>query len=227
MLRLTPVLIALVLLFSTSCFAFYDLGPLLELVAGQLQEINRLSENLGIAKDQLSFLKELNDGISQSVQQLEDLQEIVDRAQNLDPTQVKSLSDLNDLLERANSLKARIDDVLEAKIFLANEAISASAIQSDTAYRVGEDLTWTGANLAAESRTASPGRAEQISAAAGSAQMVASGVQLQTLSQMTQLQAMNLEFEKTQFERDLQEKKLRNAAYQQELTARKTGGAHE
>jgi NADH dehydrogenase/NADH:ubiquinone oxidoreductase subunit G len=181
-----------------------ELGPLLELVAGQVQEIDRLAQGVGVAKDQIEFLKNLNDGINKTVNQIRSLQEIMERVQNLDPRSVKSLAELNDMLDHAKTTQGMVEDLLGVKIQLADQAIERTALQSENAYLMGQEMVSTGSALATESRTASPGRAAQITAASSSAQMLSQGVQLQTLAQVAELQALLLEFQKQTLQRDLQ-----------------------
>jgi len=213
-------LLGIGLCLSPAAHAFLgtELGPLLQLVAGQVQEIERLAEMVGVAKDQQQLLRSLNDGIGRTVTQIQTLQTIVERSQGLNPREIKSLADLNDLMQRAQGTKALIDDLLAIKVDIANQAIERSALQSDTTYRMGQEMVTTGSQLAAESQHASPGRASQISAAAGSAQMLSHGVELQTMSQMVQLQALLLEFQKSQVERELRVERIRRAQYERQLS---------
>jgi hypothetical protein len=215
-----PYLILVAFLWSTQSHAFLgsEMIPLVQLVGGQITEIERLTENIGVAKDQMATLKELNNGVDRAMSQIYNIQSIIDRAQGLDPTATRSLSDLNDLLSRAQQSKEQIEELMVVKVQLADEAITSSAIQSDTAYKMGQEMVITGTKFAEESKTASPGRANQITAASNSAQMLANGVQLQTMSQMVQLQAMSLEFQKGQVERELQESRMRRKLYEGNLT---------
>lgn len=209
--------IALLILVSRPANAFFDVGPLLQLVAGQIEELEKLSDSVGIARDQKALLLGINDGINRTVAQIQTLQSIVTRAQGLDPRQVRNLADLNDLLDRANDTRQQIEVILQSKIAIANQAIAESALQSDTSYKMGQEMVSVGAGLAQESQTASPGRAAQISAASGSAQMLSQGVQLQTLSQIVQLQALTLEFQKAQVEKDIQTDRIRRDMFQSQL----------
>jgi hypothetical protein len=203
-------------LWSSQAFALFgeELGPLLQLVSGQVTEIERLSETVGVAKDQMKLLQDLNTGIDRTISQIQSIEQIVQRAQGLDPTAVKSLSDLNDLLSRVKQTKRQVDDLMRTKLNLADQAITQSALQIDTSYKMGQEMLGTGALLARESQTASPGRATQITAASGSAQMLAQGIQLQTLAQMVQLQALTLEFHKAQLQRELDAEQARTALYE-------------
>lgn len=189
---------------GAQAFFFEDVAPLLELVSGQVQEIQRLADNVDLARDQLEFLRTLNDGINKTVDQISSLQIIMERSQGLDPRSVRSLSDLNDLLEEARATQGMVEELMDLKVALADQAIERTAMQSETAYLMGQEMVSTGSHLAVESQSASPGRAAQISAAAGSAQMLSQGVQLQTLAQMAELQALLLEFQKAQVQRELQ-----------------------
>lgn len=204
--------------YSALAFLGTELGPLLQLVSGQITEIEKLSESINATRDQTKTLRELNDGIEQAVMQIRNIQAIIERTQGVDPRAVRSLSDLNDLLDRAHQTKQAIDDLMQAKVDLADQAIAGSALQGDTAYRMGQEMVVTGSQLSAESQTASPGRASQIAASANSAQMLATGVELQTLAQLVQLQAMTLDFQKGQVAREIQTEKVRRAAYERQLT---------
>lgn len=203
------------LLTPATVYAFLgtEMAPLLQLVAGQVQELERLAENLGVAKENQKILLELNDGIQKTVYQIQTIQNFVDRTQNLNPTEVRTLSELNDLLSRTRTLKADIDDYVGVKVILADQTIHRSALQSDNSYRAGQEIVQAGGILATESTRASPGRAAQIGAAAGSAQMLTSGVGLQALAQLVEIQAMSLEFQKMQVERDLRSNDARKKSY--------------
>ncbi len=209
----------IVIPFQAQAFLGTELGPLLQLVSGQITEIEKLSETVNAAQDQTRILRELNDGIDRSMTQLRNIQTIVERVQGVDPSAVRSLSDLNELLVRAHQTKESIEDMMETKVTLADQAIASGALQGDTAYRMGQEMVVTGSQLSAESQTASPGRATQIAACANSAQMLATGVELQTMAQLVQLQAMTLEFHKSQVQLDIQTSRIRRAAYEQQLSA--------
>jgi hypothetical protein len=197
-----------------------ELAPLFQLVSGQVSEITKLTEIIGMAKDQAEALRVLNEGISKAVSQIQTLQAIVERTQGLDPTGVKSLADLNNLLTKAQGTQMLIEEMLAIKVGIADQAIERSALQSDTSYKMGQEMVVTGSQLAAESQQASPGRASQITAAASSAQMLSQGVELQTLSQLVELQAMSLDFQKSQVEREIQGDTLRRGQYQRQLALR-------
>jgi hypothetical protein len=212
-------------LWSAQSYAFMgtELGPLLQLVSGQVRELERLAENVGVAKDQLKMLQDLNEGIDRTVNQIQSLQTIVERSQGMDPTSVQSLSDLNDLLERAQGTKGLVEDMIGVKIQLANQAISRSSTQSETAYLMGQEMVATGSQLASESQNASPGRAAQISAAAESAQMLSQGIQLQTLAQVAELQALLLEFQKSQLQKEAKDREVYRSQVVQQLSRKKKG----
>lgn len=212
--------IALVTLGSTASFGsmFGEENIALgKLVLGQIEEIHQLTEQVGAAKDQVEFLVQLNQGIESAISQIQSIQAIIERAKDLDPTTVRSVADLNELLRRAKDTKARIEDLMVLRSRFAGVAIEQSSLQSDTSYKMGQEMIQVGAQLAEESRDASPGRAEQITAASGSAQMLAQGVQLQTLSHLVQLQAMSLELQRTQIERDAAGSAARTAFFQSQL----------
>jgi len=195
---------------------------LAKLVIGQVEEIRQLSEQVGVAKDQAQFISDLNAGIESAIAQIESIQTIISRAQDLDPTSVRSISDLNELLRRAKDTKARIEDLMILRSKFAGVAVEQSALQSDTSYKMGQEMIQTGAQLSKESRNASPGRASQISAATGASQMLAQGVQLQTLSHLVQLQALSLELQRTQIEREAAESSARQTYFRSLLNTPQT-----
>ena len=195
-----------------------ELGPLLQLVAGQVREIEQLTEQVGIARDQMKAIKELNDGIERTVTQIRTLREVLERVQGLNPKSVRSLADLNDLMVRAKGSQKMLEDLLVLKVDVAEQAIGRTALQADTAYRMGQEMAVTGSQLARESETASPGRATQISAAAQSAQMLSQGVQLQTLAQVAELQALLVEFHKAQIQKQVEEERSRRSLMERQLT---------
>lgn len=174
---------------------------LMKLVMGQIAELEKLTEAIGLAKENRDLLIQINDGIGKVTDQLDAIDEIVRRAKRLDPKAIRKISDLTALINEAKTLTREIDKLLEAKLLLTEEAILASGLQSETAYSVGQEMVRAGSRYAAESRAASPGRAAQISAAASSAQMMATGTLLQTMSQISQLQAIDLDLKKTEIER--------------------------
>ena len=191
--------------------------PLYQLVFGQVQEIERLAELIGAAKDQVDAIKALNDGINKTVEQIQAIEVIIDRAQGVDPTSSKSISELNDYLERVQDIKIKIDDLMVARLKASEIGISQSSIQGETAYKMGQEMISTGSNLAQESRSASPGRAAQITASSNSAQMMAKGVELQTMAQMVQLQALSLDLQRSQIKREMMSRKLNQSLFYENL----------
>ncbi len=194
-----------------------ELAPLFQLVGGQVKEIETLANQLGATKEQTKFLGDLNSGIEQTVRQIQAIQDLIERAQGLSPSAIRSIAELNDYLARVNDAKRAVDEVLSIRVQAAGVAIEQSAVQSETAYLMGQEMIATGGDLARESQTASPGRAAQITAASSSAQMLAEGVQLQTIAQMSQIQAMQLDLQRSQLEQGIDERKAGRGAFAQEL----------
>lgn len=203
-----------------------EMAPLMKLVAGQVTEIERLTQQIGIAKENQALLFELNQGINKTVAQIEAMNAVLDRAQGLDPKAVRSMSELNAYLARTREAKRAVEELMGIRSEAASIAIQQSALQSETAYLMGQEMMVTGATLAQDSRLASPGRAAQITAASSSAQMLAQGVQLQTLSQISQLQAMQLELLRSQIDQQRMEKQKQNEIFEQFIAskAQKKGG---
>ena len=200
--------------------------PLFQLVVGQVQELEKLASLVGAAKDQVEAIKSLNDGINKTVDQINTIEAIIERAQGTDPTAIKSIVELNAYLERVQDVKAQVNALMKIRLKAAENGIAESSVQSETAYKMGQEMISTGSNLANESRGASPGRAAQISAASGSAQMMAKGVELQTLSQMVQLQALMLELQRAQIERDLSSKNESHSFFLKTLKTDSTKKVH-
>ncbi len=198
-----------------------EMGPLLKLVAGQVTEIERLTQQLGVARENQELLFELNRGIDKTVSQIRSVEAVLERAQGLDPQAVRSISELNVYLSRTREAKRVVEEMMELRSEAASIAIQQSALQGETAYLMGQEMMATGASLAHDSRLASPGRAAQITAASSSAQMLAQGVQLQTLSQIAQLQAMQLELFRSQLEQQRIERKQQDDVYRQVVNLRK------
>jgi hypothetical protein len=194
-----------------------EMLPLLQLVSGQVREIEALTEQLGATREQTSLLFELNQGVERVVSQIQSMEAIIERSQGLNPSAVQSLSQLNDLMRRARTTQADLAALLAIRNEMADQAITQSALQSDTAYRMGQEMVASGSDLARESQTASPGRAAQISASAQSAQMLSQGVELQTLAQIAQLQALQLDFQKAQASQLASESDQRQKAFQSTL----------
>lgn len=191
---------------------FADVGPLLKLVAGQVQELQQLSESIGLAKDQMRMISQINEGIERTVYQIQTIQSIIERAGELDPREVRSLAELNDLLYRAKYTQAQLESIFDLKLRLTDSAIEGSSLQIDTTSRMGQEMVGTGSRLAEESRTASPGRAQQITASASSATMLSQGIELQTMAQMLQIQTMTLELQKTQLEKELRAERMQRSS---------------
>ena len=202
-----------------------EMGPLLKLVAGQVTEIERLTQQIGIAKENQALLIELNQGIDKTVSQIQSVEQVLDRAQGLDPKAVRSVAELNSYLARTREAKRTVEELMGLRNEAASIAIQQSALQGETAYLMGQEMMATGASLAHDSRMASPGRAAQITAASSSAQMLAQGVQLQTLSQIAQLQAMQLDLMRSQMEQQRMEKQQQGEVFQKFLSLHKNGGA--
>lgn len=196
-----------------------EMIPLVKLVAGQVLELERLAETVGVSKEQRDLLLQINQGIDQSTHQIDSIQTIVNRTHGLDPSSVRSLSEFNHYLEQTRALQAQTQEIVNLKLLMTDQAISQSAVQSETAYTMGQEMVGVGSQLAIESKTASPGRASQITASAQSAQMLSSGVALQTLAQIAQLQAMQLELQKVQIEKDSKNQSQRQGYFEKELIA--------
>lgn len=186
--------------------------PLWKLVVGQITELERLSAALGVAKDSRELLIRVNEGIGKVTEQLEKIDELVKRAKNVDPKQIRRISDINRLLRDTKALRSDLEALVEAKLLTTAEAVEASSVQGETAYSVGQSLIEQGARLSSEVKTASPGRANQIAATAGISQILAIGTLLQTVSQLTQLQAITLDLERSSQESALKDEKARRKA---------------
>lgn len=189
--------------------------PLYKLVFGQIAELEKLAEALNVAKENRDLLREINDGITRVTDQLNAIEDIVRRAKSLDPASVRSLSDLTRLINDTKSISRDLDSILEARLTLTQEAIEKSALQTETAYLVGQEMISAGARISAESKVASPGRAAQLSASAASAQMMGTGTLLQTIAHLTSIQTIELEMRKGEIEREKrtsdEQKKATNA----------------
>ncbi|NDD92876.1 hypothetical protein EBZ37_12400, partial [bacterium] len=109
-------LCALLLVFTIShraSAAFgLEMGPLMKLVAGQLTEIERLTQQLGVAKENQALLLELNRGIDKTVSQIQTLESVLERAQGLEPKAIRSISELNQYLSRAREAKKLVEDAM-------------------------------------------------------------------------------------------------------------------
>lgn len=232
--RLLTLFVAALLGFAPSSgYALFgeEIPALLELIAGQVREIEQLTQAVGIAKEHRDLALEINRGIDQAVSQIRSVQSVLERVQGLNPTAARSIADLNDYLARMEAARRDLDQALGIKAEIAGVAIGQAAVQSETSYRMGQEMVLVGLELSQESQLASPGRAAQISAAAGSAQMLAQGVELQTLAQIAQLQAMSLELQKAQIEREQSDRRahrefLENRLGSSEKPKSKSGGVH-
>lgn len=196
---------------------------LLKLVSGQLLELERLANALEIAKENQALLLEVNKGIDRVTTQIDAVDTIIQRSQGLDPTSIKRISDITNMIYDLKSMKASVEEIVIVKLLLSEKAIGQSALQSETAYKMGQEMVGTGAVLASEAKSASPGRAAQITASAHSSSMVSQGVMLQTMAQMTQLQAMNLELQKSQLQREVYTERSRRSFLASELMKSKKG----
>lgn len=196
---------------------------LLKLVSGQLLELERLANALEIAKENQALLIEINKGIDRVTTQLDAVDTIIQRSQGLDPTSIKRISDITNMIYDLKSMKASVEELVVVKLLLSEKAIGQSALQSETAYKMGQEMIGTGSVLASEAKTASPGRAAQISASAQTSNMMSQGVMLQTMAQMTQLHAMNLELQKSQLQREVYTERSRRNFLASELMKSKRG----
>lgn len=157
-----------------------ETAVLIQMAGTQLQELSQLAENVGIAKDQRNLLIQINEGVDKTVHQIQSIESIVERAQGVDPSAVRSLAQLNDAIENTKAMSNDVQELLSVKMFLCDEAVEEASLQSDTSYKMGQEMEDLGAKLSEESKNASPGRAQQITASASSAQMLAMGVELQS-----------------------------------------------
>jgi hypothetical protein len=215
------VLLALLLPWPAKASIFGEENvPLWKLVVGQLAELEKLSAALGVARDSRELLLRVNEGIGRVTEQLGKIDEMVKRAKNIDPNQLKRISDINRLLKDTNALRTDLEALVEAKLLTTAEAIEASSIQGETAYSVGQSIVEQGAKLSTEVKTASPGRATQIAATAEISQMMAVGTLLQTVSQLAQLQAISLDLERSREDAALKDEKARRKAASEFLNRR-------
>ena len=215
---LAAILTITVAPFSAHALFGEDVASLLRLVAGQLDEIEQLTKAAGAAEDQLTILKKINDGIGRATSTIQTIDEIARRAKGLDPKSVQRLADLRRVLDEVRDIKSQTEGILLVKTEIADEAISSAAVQSATAYTMGQEMIGTGGSLSQEAATASPGRASQITASSSANLMLAQGVELQTLSQIAQMQAIQLDLQKSLIERDARHELERQDLYSQSVT---------
>ncbi len=191
-----------------------DVVVLLKLLESQTSELNRLSQLVGVGSDQIELIRSINRGIDETLYQIETVQTIVERAKGLEPRSVRSLAELNDLIESGQATYQLVDRLIELKAKLIDQAVVSAATQSDTSYAMGQEMIQMGSSYQSESAHSSPGRAAQITAASQSAQLMAKGVELQTQSQMIQMQAMQLDLAKTQASREVLSERARTGEFQ-------------
>lgn len=196
---------------------------LMKLVVGQIVELEKLAAALEVAKEQRDLIEQINAGVNRTIAQIEAIEEILNRAQGLDPRNIRRISELTDAILEVRELKRRAQDIQNTRILIANNAIAQSGLQAETAYTMGQEMIRTGTDLSREATSASPGRSAQITATAQSAQTLSSGVVLQTLSHIAQLQAVSLEFQKAQAESRLIENQSQSDYFRSQLLT-KGGG---
>lgn len=188
---------------AEASFLGEETAVLIQMAGNQLSELEKLAETIGIAKEQRDLLLRINEGVYRTTSQIQSIQTIIQRSEGLDPKQVRDLAAINQSISTLKTTSSDLRALLQLKLDLCDEALAASGLQSGTAYQMGQEMERIGALLANESQTASPGRSQQISAAAASAQMLAQGVELQTLSQISQLLAFQVELQRTQLQKEL------------------------
>ena len=193
---------------------------LMKLVVGQIVELERLAAALEVAKEQRDLWEQINAGVNRTMSQIEAIEEILTRAQGLDPRNIRRISELTDAIIEVRELKRRAQDIQNTRILIANNAIAQSGLQAETAYTMGQEMIRTGTDLSREAASASPGRSAQITATAQSAQTLSSGVALQTLSHIAQLQALSLEFQKSQAEARLIENQTQSDYFRSQLVTK-------
>ena len=196
---------------------------LTKLVVGQIEEIRQLTEALGVAKDQVETLRKINEGIYRATATIETIQEVTRRAKGLDPKSVRRISDLTSLIYELKGLRSETQRLLVLKTEIADEAIMQAGTQSETAYLMGQEMIQTGGSLATEAQSASPGRAAQISASSTANSMLSQGVQLQTLAQIAQMQAISLDLQKTQIAESAKAETERSGLYARQISAQSDG----
>jgi hypothetical protein len=198
--------------------------PLMKLVAGQIVELDRLAETLQVAKDQRDLMMEANRDINNVISQIEIIDELVERSRGLDPKSIRSISQLNWQLSEMKDVAMEASRILQFKLSLVDESLNQAALTSETAYVTGQEMVSTGQSLAGESRTASPGRASQITASAQSAQMLAEGIQLQSLAHLIQIQAESLDLQKTILANQLGVSETQEQIFKQAIARRSSKG---
>ena len=193
---------------------------LAKMLANQIIELERLADSVGLAQENRDMLAYVNEGIERTTKQIEAIDSIIGRAQGLDPNSLKNLSELTNLLNETKALQQDTSELLQLKVEMTDQAIAQGAVQAETSYLMGQEMIGLGASYAEESKSASPGRATQITAAAQSSQMMSSGVMLQNMAQQTQLIAMNLELQKSLVERDLRAQNVQREFFRESLNPR-------
>ncbi len=169
----------------------------LKLISNQATEIQKLTELVDASDRNIALIQNLNQGIERTVAQIQSIETVYSRVQGLDPTGVRSLSELNHRLAETKALVRDSSQTLLLKSQLIEASVGQASLQSETTYLMGQEMAKVGGELARESRSASPGRAAQISASAASSQMLAQGVELQALAHLIQLQAQSLDLQKS------------------------------
>ncbi len=215
------ILVALVLATQARASIFGEENiALMKLVIGQIIELEKLASAVEVAKEQKELLEQINAGVTRTVEQIEAIEEILTRAQGLDPRNIRRISDLTNAIIEVKDLKRRAQDIMSTRLSIADNTIAQSGVQAETAYTMGQEMVHIGSDLSRDSASASPGRAAQITASAASAQTLSSGVALQTLAHIAQLQAVSLDLQKSQIEAHLIESQTQSDYFRSQLLAK-------
>ncbi|MCM0604478.1 MAG: hypothetical protein KA715_00135 [Xanthomonadaceae bacterium] len=194
-----------ILLNASLSFAFFGAEEiqLAQMITNQLTELKTLTELVGVSSQQTQVLLEINSGVEKTIQTLRTLESLVKRAEGVSTKPIQNLSELNSAISEAKMIKEELITILNLKLSLIDQSVAEAAIQSDTSNRMGQEMIKLGNYYSGEVQSASPGRAAQLSAANLTHHTLSLGVMMQTLAQIAQIQAMQLDLMKNAASRDI------------------------
>ena len=198
-------MIFLILFNISASLAFFGAEEiqLAQMITNQLTELKTLTELVGVSSQQTQVLLEINSGVEQTIRTLKTLESLVKRAEGVSTKPIQNLSELNSAITEAKMIKEELITILNLKLSLIDQSVEEAAIQSDTSNRMGQEMIKLGNYYSNEVQSASPGRAAQLSAANLTHHTLSLGVMMQTLAQIAQIQAMQLDLMKNTASREI------------------------
>ena len=178
-----------------------DLPLLAQILAQTIQQVAELQTIIGTGKDQLGFLRDINQGLRDAMV----LHDTINRT--LKPGNLSNLANVNELIRELESIYGRIPKTSEAKIQSTQDMTVAESIQlHNDAFRYADSVDPEAERMKQYAGDASP----QGAAKAG---LQAQGVQIHVLNQILRTNAALLKVQSEQLAMQNRRAKLQSEQF--------------